>query len=277
MNAKKSRDSKSAGSRLDIVRTGGDATPQARGRLFVAVHRLLEDPRNERRTFAGLEELAESIRSVGLIEPLTVMPATENRFQILTGHRRFRAACMAGLNQVEVVVRDPADETVRRRRSIVSNLQREDVPPLELADALQEMLDEDPEIHDQKQLAAVLGKSPQWVSEMLRILSLPPPLQVELRSAPRPVAADSIAKIARLDDPGRQAQLVTAVVNGATTREVRAALAASPSKPLRDPPRSVKHVMEDGVTVMLESRGQPLSVGLQIASLKALLKRLSTT
>jgi ParB family chromosome partitioning protein len=240
----------------------------------VALDRLEEDPRNERRTFAGLEGLAASIRQVGILEPLTVTSLPDERFLILTGHRRFRAARMAGLECVEVIVRDGSNERERRRKSVVSNLQREDVPPLEMAEALQSMLDDDPDIRDQQQLAALVGKSPQWVSEMLRILTLPPPLQSKLRTSGRVVSADSLAKVARVQNRTQQTKLVDALLNGATTRQVRAALAAPPPKQLPGQPTAVRHSLKDGITVILESAGPPLDVERQRTALTEVLTAL---
>jgi len=108
--------------RLDLVREGlvsGGLKKQ--GRLIVNIDRLLEDPKNERKTFRNLDGLVASIKTVGLIEPITVTPEEaadasassgqgsdrEVRYRIITGHRRFRAAKLAGLTQVEVLIREP--------------------------------------------------------------------------------------------------------------------------------------------------------------------------
>src|SRR5947207_11815674 len=103
--------------RLDLVREGlaQDAGVKKRGRLIVSVSKLTEDPRNERKTFRNMEGLVASIKAVGLIEPITVTPLDNDRYQIITGHRRFRAAKEARLEQVEVLIRDPEDELSRRQ------------------------------------------------------------------------------------------------------------------------------------------------------------------
>src|SRR5438552_7461290 len=122
--------------RLDLVREGvGEGALKKRGRLIVSVHKLIEDPRNERKTFRNMDGLVASVKTVGLIEPITVTPASNDGYQIITGHRRFRAAKAAGLSDVEVLIREPEHELVRRQKSVISNVQREDVGPVEMAEA----------------------------------------------------------------------------------------------------------------------------------------------
>src|SRR5690349_10117762 len=140
--------------RLDLVREGlPDAGIKKRGRLIVSITKLREDPRNERKTFRNMEGLIASIKAVGLIEPITVTPEAEDTYQIITGHRRYRAAKAAGLEQVEVLIREPEDERIRRQKSVISNVQREDVGPVEMAEALQSMMEEDDRIQSQDDLA----------------------------------------------------------------------------------------------------------------------------
>src|SRR5215208_607305 len=129
--------------RLDLVREGlaQDAGLKKRGRLVVSLSKLREDPKNERKTFRNMEGLIASIKSVGLIEPITVTAEPDDSYRIITGHRRYRAAKAAGLGQVEVLIREPEDELIRRQKSVVSNVQREDVGPVELAEVLQSLID----------------------------------------------------------------------------------------------------------------------------------------
>ncbi len=94
----------------------------------------------------------------------------DNRYQIVTGHRRYRAGKLAGLGQVEILVRQPKDEHMRCMKSLISNIQRERVPPLELALAIKTLIGE--EGFTEQQVAEQLGKSKAWVSGVLRILDL---------------------------------------------------------------------------------------------------------
>jgi ParB family chromosome partitioning protein len=209
--------------RLDLVKEGlaDSAAIKKRGRLIVSLSKLREDPRNERKTFRNLDGLTASIKAVGLIEPITVTPDKNDRYLIITGHRRYRAAKAAGLSEVEILIREPEDERIRRQKSIISNVQREDVGPVEMAEALQSMMDEDDRIKSQVDLAKVIGKDKAWVSGMLRILTLPPKLQKKVGSAQLAVGYDAMIRIARLDNSEQQEQLVELMLGGATRNELR--------------------------------------------------------
>jgi ParB family chromosome partitioning protein len=210
--------------RLDLVKEGlGNMGLKKQGRLVVGIERLNEDPKNERRTFRNMEGLIASVKAVGLIEPITVTieEGKEGSYRIITGHRRYRAAKAAGLAQVEVLIREPDDEITRRVKSIISNVQREDVGPVEMAEALQSLMDDDEQVKSQDDLAALIGKDKTWVSGMLRILSLPLALQKKVGSTQLTISYDSIVRIARLDDATHQGQLVDAILAGASQREIR--------------------------------------------------------
>lgn len=210
--------------RLDLVRAGlanSASGAKKRGRMVVSIDRLLEDPKNERKTFRNLDGLIASVRAVGLIEPITVTPEGEGGYRIVTGHRRCRAAKAAGLKEVEVLIREPEEGLMRRIKSIVSNVQREDVGPVEMAEALQSLLDEDETIKTQDDLAKLIGKDKTWVSGMLRILSLPVELQRKVGASQLSVGYDSMIRVARLDDADQQRELIEAILGGATMRDVR--------------------------------------------------------
>ena len=212
-------------SRLDLVKAGINSLNilPKRGRFIVSIHKLLEDPDNERRTFRGMEGLIASVRAHGIVEPITVTPEGEH-FRILTGHRRYRAAKAIGLTEIEVIARDPEDALTRRRKSIISNVQREDIGAIEMAEALQTLLDEDKSIPSQRQLAGLIGKTEQWVSEMLRILTLPAKYQKKLRTSQVSISYYSAMRIARCE-PAHQAELIEATLRGETTREIRGRIA----------------------------------------------------
>jgi len=254
--------------RLDLVREGlADTGTKKRGRLIVNIDRLKEDPKNERRTFRNMEGLIASVRTVGLIEPITVTPAMEGgseAYRIITGHRRYRAAKAAGLEQVEVLIREPEDELRRRQKSIVSNVQREDVGPVDMAEALQSMIDEDPRVKSQEDLARMIGKDKTWVSRMLRILDLPTPLRQKVASTQLSISYDSVAEIARLEGKADQTRLIDAVLGGASQAQVREEIREIKGKPAKDSgvttpkPKRVYHTSQQ-VTVILQSQTRRLS------------------
>ncbi|MDB5328774.1 MAG: parB-like partition protein [Phycisphaerales bacterium] len=258
--------------RLDLVRQGlGDANTKKRGRLIVSLDKLREDPRNERKTFRKIEELAASIKAAGLIEPITVTPGEDNTYLIITGHRRFRAAKMAGLVEAEVLIREPDDELIRRQKSIISNVQREDIGPVEMAEALRGLMEEDPRIKSQNDLATLIGKDKAWVSGMLRILDLPENLRKEVGSTQLPVSYDTMIRIARTDDALQQKELVQSLVHGATQKEVRQRideLKGKGSGPLPQPkPKRVFHTAFK-CTVVVQAMTTRLTSDQVIAALK---------
>ena len=207
-------------SRLDLVKAGLTGGLAKRGRLVVSLDRLLEDPQNERKTYRNMAGMIASVKASGVIEPITVSPEGDG-FRILTGHRRARAARAAGVKEVEIIVREPEDELARRRKSIVSNVQREDVGPVEMAEALQSVLAEDPTIKTQADLARAIGKPEEWVSGMLRLLTLPAEPQERVRTSQLSVSYDAMIRIARVKDRTEQAALLDAALKGTSAHEIR--------------------------------------------------------
>jgi ParB family chromosome partitioning protein len=117
-----------------------------------------------------LAELAESIKAQGVIQPIVVRDLGGRRFEIIAGERRWRAAQLAGLNEIPAVVREVDDRTVVAM-ALIENIQREDLNPLEEATALQRLIDEFDLTH--AQAADAVGRSRAAVSNLLRLLELP--------------------------------------------------------------------------------------------------------
>jgi ParB family chromosome partitioning protein len=208
-------------SRLELVKAGVDSGVAKRGRLVVGLDKLVEDPKNERKTFRNMDGLIASIKGVGMVEPITVTDQNNGTFQIVTGHRRFRAAKAAGLDSVEVLIREPVSERERRIKSVVSNVQHEDIGPVEMAEALQSLLDEDDQVKSQRELAKLIGKQESWVSQILGVLHLPIELRQKLETSKVSVPYDGVAKIARLKDVESQRHLIEALLDGASNADIR--------------------------------------------------------
>ena len=268
-------------SRLDLVREGLNFSGLAkRGRLVVSIDRLREDPRNERRLFRNMEGLIESVREHGILEPITVTPDGDF-YMILTGHRRFRAAKAAGRREVEVLIREPESEAKRRIKSLISNVQRENLGVLELAEALQSILSEDPDITTQAELGRRVGKSEQWVSEMLNVLTLPASLQLRLRTSEVPVPYDSVMKIAHVNDAEEQEALIDDVLKGESVRSIREKVRAAhrdrPTKSYGRPmAKRTERIQENlnGYTAIVSGPATPDSAEHMRAVVLALLERL---
>ena len=127
----------------------------------------------------ALNELADSIRAQGVMQPLLVRPAPNEQglYEIIAGERRFRAAQIAGLTEVPVLVRDVPDEHAAAM-ALIENIQREDLNPLEEAQGVRRLLDEFGLTHEQ--VAAAIGRSRPATSNMLRLLNLAAPVQTML-------------------------------------------------------------------------------------------------
>lgn len=125
----------------------------------------------------ALEELTDSIRAQGVMQPIVVRPIGEDRYEIIAGERRWRAAQLAELDDIPAVVRDVSDQTALAL-ALIENIQRENLNPVEEAMALKRLLDE----FDltQQQVADAVGKSRAQVANLLRLLALDPEVQTLL-------------------------------------------------------------------------------------------------
>lgn len=123
---------------------------------------------------AALAELADSIRAQGVLQPVVVRPIAGGRYEILAGERRWRAAGLAGLERVPVVVRDVPDRAALAM-ALIENIQREDLNPLEQARGLKRLVDEFALTHEEA--AQAIGSSRSNASNLLRLLALSPSVQ----------------------------------------------------------------------------------------------------
>lgn len=159
---------------LSPARPGLDGS----GALSVELDQIIPSPLQPRRHFdsARLQELAQAIRSQGIIEPLVVRPAPSSdgavaRYELVAGERRWRAARIAGLSVVPVVVRE-LDDHAALEMSLVENLMREDLNPVDEARGFERLARSFGMSHDR--VAARIGKSRPYVSNAIRLLDLPP-------------------------------------------------------------------------------------------------------
>ncbi|HEY0994044.1 MAG TPA: ParB/RepB/Spo0J family partition protein [Kofleriaceae bacterium] len=150
----------------------------ARARTYFAagIEELYPSPEQPRRRFdeTKLGELAESMKTHGVIVPLVVRPRPEGGYFLIAGERRWRAAQRAGLHEVPVVVQD-VEQGTALERALVENLQRADLGPLEEAGAYQRLVDEFG--LTQEEIAARIGKDRSTIANSIRLLKLPPPVR----------------------------------------------------------------------------------------------------
>ena len=153
----------------DEVKPQAEAPPQALNNL--PVERLQQGVFQPRREFDqdALQTLADSIKAQGVLQPVVVRPLTADRFEILSGERRWRAAQLAGLDSVPVVIKDVNDEAAIAI-GLIENIQREDLNPVEEGLGLKRLQDEFG--LNQEQVAAAVGRSRSAVANLLRLLNL---------------------------------------------------------------------------------------------------------
>ncbi|MCF0159977.1 MAG: ParB/RepB/Spo0J family partition protein [Bacteroidaceae bacterium] len=162
------------------------------------------NPNQPRREFnqEALQELSDSIREIGIIQPITLRKIDDHAYQIIAGERRFRASQLAGLKKIPAYIRTADDENMMEM-ALVENIQREDLNSLEIALAYQNLIDQ---YHmTQEQLSARVGKKRTTITNYLRLLRLPAPIQVALQN--REIDMGHARALASLDDPAVQIHL----------------------------------------------------------------------
>ena len=187
-----------------------------------------DQPRKEFRE-ESLKELADSIRAVGVIQPI-VVTKRGNRYSIIAGERRWRASRMAGLNEVPVIVRD-WDEMTRLKAALIENLQRDDLNPVEEALGIRALMDKC-EL-TQEAASGVIGKSRSAIANSLRLLTLPDDVLALLKdgslSAGHGRALVSVS-------PERQSKLaILTVQQGWSVRQLERICAQPEKKPVETP------------------------------------------
>lgn len=163
---------KGLGRGLDALLSGEIEEISSADQLKTMPVTALQPGKYQPRTFmdpASLESLAESIRAQGIMQPIVVRKVSQDRYEIIAGERRWRAAQLAGLTQVPVIIREIPDEAALAM-ALIENIQREDLNPIEEAHGLQKLMDEFAMTHEV--IAKAVGRSRSAVSNTLRLLNL---------------------------------------------------------------------------------------------------------
>lgn len=219
---------------------GGDSgTAGAQGGEFgayfmeVPVGAVTPNPRQPRQVFDSdaLDELAASIREVGLLQPVVVREIVPGRYEIVMGERRWRACQLAGLTEIPAIVRETTDDDLLRN-ALIENLHREQLNPLEEAAAYQQLLDDFSATHEE--LARKIGRSRPHISNTIRLLNLPAPVQK--RVAAGVLSAGHARALLGVDDLEAQEELARRIVaEGLSVRAVEEIVALGPES--GKPPR----------------------------------------
>ena len=223
---------------IDADRGAGPAGPAAAGAMRAAasgspdvqvevsgahyqeikVSAITPNPRQPRRSFDedALDELAESIRQVGLLQPVVVRAAGPGRYELIMGERRWRAAERAGLAEIGAIVKQTQDDDLLRD-ALIENLHRQQLDPLEEAAAYQQLLDDFGATHEE--LAGKIGRSRPHITNTLRLLNLPP--AVQKRVAAGVLSAGHARALLSLENPQAQELLASRIVaEGLSVRAV---------------------------------------------------------
>lgn len=197
----------------DELHTGGSSSINE-----VPVEKIKANPNQPRREFSetSLEELAESIRQIGIIQPITLRQMEDGTYQIIAGERRWRASQMAGLNSVPAYVRTADDEKMMQM-ALVENIQREDLNAIEIALAYQNLIEQ---YHlTQDKLSEKIGKNRATIANYLRLLKLPAQVQMALRN--KEVDPGHARALLGLDKPTLQVKLFNEIKEkGYSVRQV---------------------------------------------------------
>jgi len=186
-----------------------NAGANSSGLLTLELSALVPNSRQPRGSFeeASLGELAQSLRQVGMLQPILVRPRPDGRYEIVAGERRFRAARLAGMDRIPAVVRHTADEQLLTE-ALVENIHRADLSPLEEAAAYHQLLTDFGMTHEA--LADRLGKSRSAITNAMRLLALPATVQRWV--AEGSLSAGHARALLPLEDRERQEQLAQRIV-----------------------------------------------------------------
>ena len=183
----------------EAVRTSGSSSI---GEISLSL--IEANPNQPRREFSeeALRELADSIREIGIVQPITLRQTEEGRYQIIAGERRFRASQLAGKETIPAYIITADDESTMEM-ALVENIQREDLNALEIALAYQKLIEQNN--LSQEQLSKRVGKGRATIANFLRLLRLPAPVQMALKE--KRIDMGHARALLSLDDPKQQIEI----------------------------------------------------------------------
>jgi ParB family chromosome partitioning protein len=213
-----------------------------------------------------LEELASSIRSQGLMQPIVVRPIANDRYEIIAGERRWRASQMAGLERMPVIIRDVPDEAAIAM-ALIENIQRENLNPIEEAIALQRLQTEF-EL-TQQQVADAVGKSRSTIANLLRLMNLTPEVRtllehgdLEMGHARALLALQGLVQIRAADEvvaqelSVRQTEQLVKRYQGLAANDAKPKAAPQPDPELQQLAGSLSQRLSTGVSIRSGANGK---------------------
>jgi ParB family chromosome partitioning protein len=235
-----------------------------RGFSTIPLDLIAPNPQQPRQRFdpEAMSALTASIREVGVLQPVIVRPgALEGEYVLVAGERRCRAARMAGLAEVPAVIRDETDDTTLLTEALVENVQREDLTPLEEAAAYRQLLDDFGLTH--ATIAERVGRSRSAVTNVLRLLQLPPAIQGMLERGE--LAAGHARPLLSVDDDAYATHIAEKVVDeGWSVRQVEEAARARHPDPAPAPPSRSKTVRPAAIIELEQRLSEQLATNVKI-------------
>jgi ParB family chromosome partitioning protein len=181
-----------------------------------------------------LEELASSIRKLGIVQPLTLRETSNGRYQLIAGERRLRAAKLAGLSHVPAYIRT-ADDQAMLELALVENIQREDLDAVEVAISFQRLIEECK--LTQEQLSERVGKQRSTVANYLRLLKLPAEVQLGIKN--KQLMMGHARALVNIDDPKKQMSVYYKIIDGGlSVRQAEELVRLLQTEKVRDPEKS---------------------------------------
>lgn len=189
---------------MDEIQTEGSSSINE-----VDLAKIVINPNQPRRDFdeGSLQELADSIREIGIIQPVTLRKLSEDEYQIIAGERRFRASQLAGLKSIPAYIRTADDENVMEM-ALIENIQREDLNSVEIALAYQHLLEQYG--LTQERLSERVGKKRTTIANYLRLLKLPAPIQMGLQK--KQIDMGHARALVTLDNPKLQVKIYEEII-----------------------------------------------------------------
>ena len=207
----------------------------------------------------ALNELAQSIKTYGLIQPVTVRPVGNGKYQLISGERRLRAAQMAGLTEIPAFVRT-VDDALSIQMALVENIQRADLNAIEVAMSYQMLMDE---CHfTQEELGEKVGKTNATISNYLRLLKLSTPVQVAVRDSQ--ISMGHARALVVVEDDALQAKLVKQIIDEQLSVRQTESLVKKTLEGVRNKKSKVKITLSDDVRTAQSAISKKLNAKVSI-------------
>jgi len=273
-------DSEDERSEVDITSPAAVHSTRTSNLDEIPVEEIETNPFQPRQHFdkEALNELAESIKVHGIIQPITVRKLSDHQYQLISGERRFQASKIAGLKSLPAYVRTANDQQMLEM-ALIENIQRENLNPIEISLSYQRLISECN--LKQEELGERVGKNRTTVTNYLRLLKLPPDIQIALRD--NRISMGHARAIINIDDPGSQLFIFKKIISDdlsvraveSMARELTQGLKESPEVKTQDTPKEIHQLQSRlsshfGTKVTVKSDGKKGDIRIPFLSVEDL-------